>query len=378
MVRSNLEKINMSGIAKIVEIANKMGSDLIRLEMGDVDLTTPIFIAEEVVNATKQNFTHYTPFSGYNDLKKAIADKLKRDNNVSTNTDNVLVTSGASTALFIAMYSLLDSGDEIIVPDPFWSNVDGMTKLVGVKIKTLPMNKRNKIDLNELENIVNKNTKALLINTPHNPTGSVFDKKLLEGIAQIAERHKLVVISDEEYEKFVYDKNKHFSIGSIYEDTVTIQSFSKTYAMCGWRIGYLAAKEDLVKEMTKVNLFTNICAPSICQRAALKALNSDQIFTKNMVKEFEERRDVFVRRLDKIKGIKCELPEGSVYVWPNVSELNNSSIETAKFLIKKAKVTSVPGSVFGKNGEGHLRFSLGAPLSTLEEAAERIEKAIVG
>ncbi len=378
MPRDRLKSIKSSVIAQINEIANNMGSDLIRLEMGDVDFTTPDFISQEAVEATKQNFTHYTPFNGYPDLREAIAEKLENENNITADKNNVLVTTGASSALFIALYGLSNDNDEAIIHEPFWSNFQGITTLTGTRLKPFPTEEKNgfKIDLNALENSITKDTKILILNSPNNPTGAIFEKKLLEQIAEIAGKHGLIIISDEEYEKFIYEGNKHFSIGSIYEDTVTIQSFSKTYAMCGWRVGYMCAKKEIIDEMAKVNLFTNICCSSISQRVALKAMNSNQDFTKNMVREFEIRRDLFVKKLNKIDGIHCAYPEGSLYVWPNVSGLNSNSFNVSKFLIEKAKVSVVPGNAFGDSGEGYLRISLGASREKLEEAASRMKDAL--
>ncbi len=378
MPRDRLKSMKFSVIAQMNEIANNMGSDLIRLEMGDVDFTTPDFISQEAFNAAKQDFTHYTPFNGFPDLREAIAEKLENENNIKSDKDNVLVTTGASSAIFIAFYGLLNDNDEALIHEPFWSNFQGMATLAGVRLKPVPTEEKNgfKMDLNALENSITEDTKTLVLNSPNNPTGAVFEKKLLEQIAEIAEKHGLIIISDEEYEKFIYDDKKHFSIGSIYDDTVTIQSFSKTYAMCGWRVGYMCAKKQIISEMAKANLFTNICCSSISQRVALKALNSDQNFTKNMVGEFELRRNLFVKKLNKIDGIRCACPEGSLYVWPNVSGLNSNSFNVSKFLIEKAKVSVVPGNAFGDSGEGYLRISLGASSEKLEEAASRIKDAL--
>ncbi|MBI4167945.1 MAG: pyridoxal phosphate-dependent aminotransferase [Candidatus Aenigmarchaeota archaeon] len=378
MPKDKLKSIKFSVIAQINEIANSMGSDLIRLEMGDVDFTTPDPISKEAFNAAKQNFTHYTPFNGFPVLREAIAEKLENENNITIDKNNVLVTTGASSAVFIAFYGLSNDNDEAIIHEPFWSNFQGMATLAGVKLKPVATEEKNgfKIDLNALENSITKDTKMLILNSPNNPTGAVFGKKLLEQTAEVAEKHGLIIISDEEYEKFIYDGKKHFSIGSIYDDTVTVQSFSKTYAMCGWRVGYMCAKKEIIDEMAKVNLFTNICCSSISQRVALKAMKSDQNFTKNMVKEFETRRDLFVKKLNKIDGIRCAYPEGSLYVWPNVSGLNSNSFNVSKFLIEKAKVSVVPGNAFGDSGEGYLRISLGASREKLEEAASRMKDAL--
>lgn len=378
MVSKIIKNIKFSGIGEMINRANKMGEDVIRLETGDIDSVPPTSIADGVMEAFNNGFTHYAPFSGYDDLKNAIAQKLTIENKIDSNSENILITSGGSMGLFIALCSLLDPQDEILITDPSWCHFEEIAKLCGGRVRTIPLLEKNRfqIDIDTLENSISKNTKIFLINTPHNPTGSVLEKKLIEEIAEVAERHEVIILADEEYEKFVYDNKKHYSIGSVYEDTITVQSFSKTYAMCGLRVGYITAKKEFVDEMTKLNLYTIICAPSICQKAVLRALENEETFVKEMVEEFEKRRNIVTDGLNKIGGITCAKPEGSTYVWPNISNLGICSYEMANCLVEKAKVATVAGSVFGKYGEGHLRLSLSAPKERLIDAINRIDNFV--
>lgn len=379
MVSKKIRNTKFSGIGEMINLANKTGGDIIRLETGDIDFSPPKSIAEGIEEAFKEGFTHYTPFKGYIDLREAIVQKLKMENGIETDPENILVTSGGSMGLFIALFSMLNPGDEIIITDPSWCHFEETIKLSGARIKTIPLTEENKfkIDINTLDNSISRKTKMLLINSPHNPTGSVLDRKLIEDIAEIAEKHKIIILADEEYEKFVYDNREHYSIGSVYENTITVQSFSKTYAICGLRLGYLVAKKEFIDEMTKLNLYTIICAPSICQRAVLGAMKKEKTFTKDVVSEFEKRRNILADGLNKIDGIKCARPEGGTYVWPNISQLRKSSYEVAKYFVEKARVVTVAGSVFGKNGEGYLRLSLGAPTEKIIEAVDRIKEAVM-
>jgi len=378
IVSDKMKNIKFSGIGEMVNLANKIGGDIIRLETGDIDFSPPRSILNGIVEAFERGFTHYAPFKGYDDLREAIAQKLKVENRIDADPENILITGGGSMGLFIALYSMLNPEDEIIITDPAWCHFEEIIKLCGARITTIPLIEENKfkINISALDNSISKKTKMLLINSPHNPTGSILDKKLIEGIAKIAEKNSIIILADEEYEKFVYDNRKHYSIGSIYENTITVQSFSKTYAICGLRIGYIVAKKEFIDEMTKLNLYTIICAPSICQRAVLKALKGEKTFTQEMVSEFEKRRNVLADGLNKIDGIKCIRPEGSPYVWANISGLEKNSYEIAKYFAEKAKVATVAGSVFGNNGAGYLRFSLAAPIEKIIEAVNRIKKTV--
>jgi len=231
----------------------------------------------------------------------------------------------------------------------------------------------------EVEAKITPRTKAIIINTPSNPTGGVLEKEDLEGIAELAVKHDLYVISDEVYEKLVYDGHRHVSLASLpdmWERTVTVNSFSKTYAMTGWRIGYAAAPKPLVDEMVKLQQFTMVHAPAVSQRAALAALKGPQGFVESMVEEYDRRRRFIVERLNTIDGLSCVRPKGAFYVFLNIKELGLSSEEAAMKILEQAKVVTVPGTAFGPNGEGYLRLSYARPLDQLEEACSRLERVV--
>lgn len=377
-ISTKLNKIKFSGIGEMVKLANKIGGDMVRMEIGDVDYSPPVCIKDALLKAVNEGYTHYPTFQGYDDLIESIIKKLEKENNLSESPDNILVTSGGSMALFIVLSTLINPGDEIIIPDPVWCHFPPMIELAGGIPQSVSLDSNNNLRLNidELKSKITSKTKGILLNTPNNPTGAVMSRESCEEVSEIAKEHNLFIIADEEYEKFVYGNNKHTSIASMHDNTVTVQSFSKTYAMSGFRLGYIAANSELIKELGKMNLYSAMYASSISQRAALAAMSNGQDFVKSMVKEFENRMNVLVDGLNSIDGIECAKSQGSVYVWPNISKLGMSSIETAKFLIEKAKVVTVAGSEFGKNGEGYLRLSLGAPMSRIKEGIKRIKEAV--
>ena len=378
IVSDKIKKVKFSGIGEMVKLANKIGGDMVRLEIGDVDYSPPECVKDALLKAVSDGNTHYPPFQGYSDLIESIAEKLKNENKLSVSPDNILVTSGGSMALFVALSSLINPGDEIIIQDPVWCHYPPMIELAGGIPKRVSLDSANNLELNidDLKAKITNRTKGILLNTPNNPTGAVMSRKSCEEVAEIAKEHDLFIVADEEYEKFVFGGNRHTNIGSIYDNTVTIQSISKTYAMSGFRIGYIVADPKLINEIGKMNLYSAMYASSISQRAALAAMNDSRGFVESMVKEFEKRMNILVNGLNSIEGIKCEKSQGSVYAWPNIRKLGMNSIETAKFLVEKAKVVTVAGSEFGKNGEGYLRLSLGAPIKRIEEGVKRIKEAV--
>jgi aspartate/methionine/tyrosine aminotransferase len=356
--------------------------DVIRLEIGEPDMDTPLHIKEAAKKALDEGFTHYTPFSGFKDLREAIAEKVKAENGVEADPEReIIVTPGACCSVYCAILSMVNPKEEVLVPDPGWPHYDPCIKIAGGVPVHYPQLEENDFRVNpaDLAIKVNENTKAILINSPNNPTGSVLSRKNLEDIAQIAKENDLIVISDEVYEKILYDDAEHVSIASLpsmRERTVTINALSKTYAMTGWRTGYAIAREEIIAQMAKLVLYTSTCTNSIAQRASITALKGSQNFVVEMVREYKRRRDFLVKRLNQIKGISCKLPKGAFYIFPNVRELNMSSLDCASYLLEHAKVSVVPGSGFGEHGEGYLRLSYATSIENLEKAMNRIEKAL--
>ncbi|MEM4700056.1 MAG: pyridoxal phosphate-dependent aminotransferase [Candidatus Nezhaarchaeales archaeon] len=373
--------IRPSGIRRLFDLAQRTPG-LISLGIGEPDLDTPSHVKDAAKRALDEGYTHYTPNAGFYDLREAIAEKLRSENSIEVSPDEVIVTGGGGTgALMLAALCLIDPGDEVIIPDPGFVVYEAVVLMAGGRPVYVPVLEENEYRMlpEEVEARVTPRTKAIIVNTPSNPTGGVMEGSDLEGIAEVAIKHNLYVISDEVYEKFVYDGHRHVSLASLpgmRERTVTVNSFSKTYAMTGWRIGYAAAPKDIVDEMVKLQQFTMVHAPAASQRAALAALRGPQDFVRDMVKEYDRRRRFIVDRLNSIPGLSCLRPRGAFYLFLNIKKLGMSSEEAALRLLERAGVVTVPGSAFGPHGEGYLRISYARPIEQLSEACDRIERAV--
>jgi aminotransferase len=375
MGRLELEKSRFSGIGKMFNLANSMGGDLVRFETGDIDFPTPKHIVDFAHDELKQGFTHYAPYQGYERLREAIVNKLRKFNNIEKKQEDLLITSGASGALFLAFQALLKRNDEVILADPSWPHFDEMIKFAnGVARPTPFLSADGQRFLPEvLEDAITKRTKVILLNSPHNPTGFVFTKKDLQKIADIAEKSNITVISDEVYESFTYGLNTHYSIGAVYDKVVSVYSFSKTYAMCGWRLGYVASNRILSELMTKLSLYSVTCIPPFIQMAGLAALEGNQKSVKNMVKTYANRCYTLANNLNSIDGMSCKMPKGSIYVWPDVSKIGNS-FQVAEELVRKSKCVTVPGEVFGRGGKGRLRLAVSLSSMQIREGLKRIRE----
>lgn len=379
-ISKRVQELPVSSIRLVFEKARKI-KDVVRLELGEPDFDTPDHIKKAAKIALNKGFTHYTPFAGTEELRGAIARKCRTDNAIDADTKEVVVTPGACSAIFCSLLSVINAGDQVLVPDPAWPHYDACVKVVDGVTAHYPLYEKNgfQIDIEDLKKRVNVRTRAIIINSPSNPTGAVQTRKHLEDIAELAVERDLLVISDEVYEKMVYENAQQMSIASLpemKERTITINSFSKTYAMTGWRVGYAVAKEDIAIQMAKLVLYTSTCANSIAQEAALAALKGPQGCVEKMAAEYKRRRDFLVKHLNQIEGISCLKPQGSFYVFPNIEKLGMSSLACAMWLLDKARTSTVPGSGFGPNGEGHIRISCAASLENLEKAIRRITNAI--
>jgi aminotransferase len=276
---------------------------------------------------------------------------------------------------------LVDPGEKIIVPNPsFLAYIPMIETVTGTQV-SVPLLEKDGFEFNPdiVEKSIDKRTRALLINTPGNPTGRVFKKKTLEELADIAIDKNLVIFSDEAYEKFIYDKTKHISIASLNgmkDRVMTFQSLSKTYAMPGWRLGYASGPKEIIESMVRTHLYVSLCAPTISQLAAIVALEGKQKCVEDMRKEYDRRRKLVVKRIKEIPMISCLEPEGAFYAFPNITRMKMNSSEAAKFFLKKAKVLTVPGTEFGKYGEGYVRMSYATSYEKIREAMDRIEDAI--
>jgi aspartate aminotransferase len=362
------------------------GVDIVNFGVGEPDFDTPENIKEAAVRAIREGFTKYTAVGGIDPLKDAIVDKLKADNGLDYGRDEVIVSCGAKHSLYNIAQALYGPGDEVIIPSPYWVSYPAQVLLndaVPVFVKTYEEDSFM-LRPEALAAHMTDNTRALILNSPSNPTGLTYDRKTLEEIAEVALRYNIYVISDEIYEKLVYDGAEHVSIASvgreIKEKTVVVNGLSKSHAMTGWRIGYAAGPSDIVKAMTKIQSQSTSNPTSIAQWAAVEALTGPQDSVGRMRAEFDRRRRYLVGELNSIAGVSCLAPTGAFYVFPNTSKLYggkfNSSTELAMYLLEEANVALVPGEAFGD--DGYIRISYATSLDDIKKAMERIRKALGG
>ena len=380
-----MNTVPFSGIRKIMEkgvLLEKQGVKVIHLEIGRPDFDTPANIKECAKKSLDEGKVFYTSNFGIPELRKAIADKLEKENGVVYNPDGeIIVTVGLSEAIFNVMTALLDTGDEILVPDPVWLNYIHVPRMLGAVPVTYNLLEKNnyQLDLQEIESKITSKTKMIAIISPNNPTGGVLNKSVLEKLAAIAIKHNLIVLSDEIYEKIIYDGNVHYSIAAfpgMKERTVTLNGFSKAYSMTGWRLGYIAAPANIIDSTVRTHQYITTCAPSISQYAAVEALKNSQDAVDKMVAEYQRRRDYVVKAINGIDRLSCKTPSGAFYIFVNIQKLNRSAEEVAEFLLNDAGLTLVPGTAFGENGKGYLRLSYANSYENLVEACERIKKSV--
>ena len=381
LVSKRAQQVKVSGIRRIFEIASKK-EGCVRLELGEPDFDTPLFIREAAKKALDESFTHYTTTAGTVKLREIIAEKLKRENGITVHPQSgVVAVTGATNGMYLALQVTINPGDEVLIPEPLYPFYYHYVNMSGGIPVTYPLleEKNFGIDLDLLEKVITPKTRMIIINSPSNPTGAVFSLEELKGVAKLAIKHDLLIVSDEVYEKIIYDGNKHYSIGSfpeVADRVITVNACSKTFAMTGWRVGYAAGREDIITEIAKFHAFVCTCVNSIAQRAAEAALQGGEEDIARMVTEYKERRDLLVDGLNSINGIECQRPKGAFYVFPNVKKLGRSSEELAMYLLEKANVATVPGNDFGKLGEGFLRMTFANSKENLKKAVERIGKAL--
>lgn len=373
--------------AKAKEMKAK-GIDVISFGAGEPDFNTPENIRKEGIRAIEEGLTNYTPASGITELKEAVCAKFRRDNNLEYSPENIVISNGAKHSIFNALLAILNPGDEVIVGVPYWVSYPELIKIAGGKpvyIKTIEENEF-KFTVEDLEKVKTNNTKAIILNSPSNPTGSIYNRKELEAIAEWAVRNNIFVISDEIYEKLVYD-DEHISIASLNEDikklTIVINGMSKAYSMTGWRIGFLAADKEIAKVISNIQSHTTSNPCSISQYASVVGLNGDQTAIEEMRKQFEERRNYMVDAVNSISGISCRKPKGAFYIMVNIKELKgktirgvkiNSSLDLARVLLDEGKVAVIPGIGFGD--DDYFRLSYATSMKNIKEGLRRIKEVI--
>jgi len=353
----------------------------ITLGLGDPDLPTPAHIVAAAAEAIESGRTGPTPATGLLELREAIARKLSRDNGVEVDPETeVLVTTGGQEALFLLVQALIEPGDEIIVPDPRYTSYDRAISLAGGKMVLVPTHAENNfaLDPDEVEKRITPRTKVLLVISPNNPTAGVNPPEVMQRLAEIATKHDLIVVADEIYEKFVYDDAVHVSIASLpgmRSRTITLNGMSKTYAMTGWRIGYLAAPSSFIRAASGLKEMVNIQAPSVSQWASVAALNGPQECVEEMRRTYDERRKMMMGELDRM-GISYGHPYGGLYIWANVSSTGLGASEFSYKLLDEENVLVLPGAGFGQGWDDWIRMTILQPEETLREVAERMSKIV--
>jgi len=371
--------------AKAKEL-KKQGRDVIGLGAGEPDFNTPEPILRAAEEAMRAGHTKYTPSGGIPELKQAIVEKFRRDNGLTYRPEQIVVTSGAKHALYNLFQVLIDPGDEVIIPAPYWVSYIEQVKLAGgTPVIIRGEEERSfKVTPEQLRGAITGRTRAFLINSPSNPTGMVYSREELEALGRVCLEHGLVIISDEIYEHLIYGDQSHVSIARLgpqfYEQTIVINGVSKTYSMTGWRIGYAAGNAEVIRAMTSLSSHSTSNPTSVAQYAALAALNGSQEPVREMKKAFKERRDYVVKRIRNIEGLRCLEPQGAFYAFVNVRDVVEASgrfrdvDEWAKALLEEELVAVVPGSGFGS--PDHIRISYATSMNQLEKAMDRIERFV--
>ncbi len=366
------------------------GIDVISFAAGEPDFTTPRHVKDAGIRAIEENRTYYTPASGIIELKQEIVRKLKTENGLDYTTDQITVNSGAKHSVFNVLAVLIEEGDEVIIPAPYWVSYSEMVRILGGKNILIPTTEDTgfKITPDDLERVVGPRTKVFLLNSPCNPTGSVYTRKELFSLAEYLENRDVVIISDEIYEKIIYDGKTHESIANFSEktknNTVVVNGVSKAFSMTGWRIGYAAGPEYIIGAVNKLQGHTSGNPTSISQWAGVEALKGDFAFFDSWITEFKKRRDYIVDELNGISGISCSKPEGAFYVFPNVSKLYGKvlqgkeikdSLGISEYLLEYGKIAVVPGRAFG--ADNYIRISFATSMENIVEGIKRLRDSVL-
>jgi len=376
-----IKKVHPSATLGITAKANKMkqdGIDVVGFGAGEPDFPTPAHICNAATEAITTGFTKYTPSTGIVPLKEAIRDKFKKDNNLSYETSQIVVSCGAKHSLYNIFQAICNDGDEVIIPSPFWLSYPEMAVLAGAKPVIVDAKPENglKITPQQLRQALTKKTKAVVINSPSNPTGIVYTEKELKALADVILQSNANIISDEIYEKLVYDGLKHVSIASldkkIFERSFIVNGVSKSYSMTGWRIGYAAGPLNIMQAISNLQDHSTSNPASISQKAAVAALAGSQELVEKMRVEFSKRRDYICQRFDKMKNVSYIKPQGAFYIFCDISKTGLKSMEFTKRLLEEANVAVVPGEPFG--ADNYVRLSFATSMENIKKGLDRIEQ----
>ena len=366
-------------LAKANEL-ERQGRDIIHLEIGDTDFETPSHIIEAAYAALKAGQTHYCPSAGLLEMREACCEFLRRDGRGEYNPNEIVIGTGGKPFLYYTIMAFANPGDEVIYPDPGFPVYESVALYAGAKAVRIPIleEKNFRFTADDLRPLVTDRTSLLILNYPQNPTGGSLTRADLEAIAEIAIERDLVVLSDEAYSHMLFE-GKHISLGTLpgmRERTILLDTFSKTYAMTGWRLGFIAAPEEIAQKLTQLVTNSVSCVPPFIQLAAVKGILSDQSESKAMMVDFKRRRDIFVAGLNEIPGISCKSPDGTFYAFPNVSQVPMGADDFADYLLNEVGVATLPGSAFGTLANHHLRMCFANSVENLERAINRIGDAV--
>jgi aspartate aminotransferase len=377
------ERMSRLGTETAFEVLNRaralerQGKDIIHLEIGEPDFATPPNIINAAVDALHAGWTHYGPSAGLPDLREAIANEVSRSRGVPVTPDEVVVVPGGKPIIFFSILALVDPDDEVIYPNPGFPIYESMINYIGGRAVPIRLREEKdfSLDVDELAALISNRTKLIILNSPHNPTGGVLSKGDLEQIAAAMGDRNIFVLSDEIYSRLIFD-GKHHSIitePGFKDRTILLDGFSKSYAMTGWRMGYGVMRTDLAWQVARLMTNSNSCTASFTQVAGIEALRGDQGSVDKMRAEFQQRRNMFVAGLNRIKGFSCRMPKGAFYVFPNITGTAWKSKPLADALLEESGIACLSGTSFGEFGEGYLRFSVANSMENLGRALERIE-----
>ncbi len=377
------ERTKVIGTSKIEESLRilEQHPEIISLGAGEPDFPAPPNVIKSAEKFLERGYTHYSPLQGRHELRGELVKKLKKENKINVNPEEIIITCGSKEAILLSIMTVVDRKQEVIVPDPGYIAYRPIVELFDGVVKHLQLKEDDQFEVHPevLKKMITKKTKLIILNSPSNPTGGILTKKVLEEIADIVVNRNLMVLSDEAYEKLVYDNFKHVSLASLNgmkDYVITTQTFSKTYAMCGFRVGYAVANEKIIEKMKELKICTTLAAPTFAQLAAVEALRNSSDYTKKMIREYDRRRKMLIKRLNEIPGITCVKPKGAFYAFPNIKSFKISSLKFADFLLNKGKVVTIPGSEFGKYGDGYIRLSYATAYEKIVDALNRIEKSL--
>lgn len=360
----------------------RKGEKLVHFELGEPDFETPQHIKDAAKRALDQGYTRYSPNAGLIELRQAIAEKLKNENKFEVDpATQICVTVGSQEAAYLAIICTIEPGEEVLIPEPGYYTYRNCVEMAGGVPVSVPMDgeKNFSLDAADVEKKITSRTKMLIVNSPCNPTGSIVTRKQLAALDELATRHDLLILSDEIYEKIIYDGEEHCSISSLSNDPdriLTLNGFSKAYAMTGWRIGYLVGSKEILSQAVKVQQSLLASAATFAQKGAEEALRGPQEPVARMVKEFQRRRDVIIDGLNRIPGFSVGKPKGAFYAFVNVKQLGRTSEELADHLLNEAKAVTTAGSAFGPSGEGYLRISYATSIESIRKGLSSIEQAV--